>query len=126
MPAASLPSFRNFQVSPTEGFDAAVLPVRASGDLDLAVEKSSRAELRAICRTEGVRCVLLHLGEDVFVDVRGLDVLLDAAASAHRNGRRLLIVAPPQCLVRMICALDLHACLPTATTPLDVAPSMLS
>jgi anti-anti-sigma factor len=123
--AAVLPveflSFTHFELSPHEACGGDVLPVRATGDLDVAVEQQARAELRAICGLDGVRAVRLFLGDAVFVDARGLDVLLDASAGARRHGRRLTIVAPPRCLIRMIDALELHTRLPTVAAPRDGA-----
>jgi anti-anti-sigma factor len=86
-----------------------VLLVRAAADLDAASEAAARRELAAVCTEDGAATwVLLYLGERLFVGVRGLGVLLDAADLARRRGRQLLIVGPPPCLKRMVDVLGLH------------------
>lgn len=92
---------------PVIGGASSVLLVRAAADLDAASEPVVRRELRAACTAGGAGWVLLYLGEQVFVGVRGLGVLLDATDWARASGRELLVVAPPPSLQRMIEALDL-------------------
>lgn len=61
------------------------------------------AELRTLCLTEPwVPRVVVRLGEERFVDLRGLRVLVEASLDAQAWGRRLLVVAPPGSLLRMI------------------------
>jgi anti-anti-sigma factor len=94
-----------------------VLLVRAAADLDSATEQAARAELREVCAAVGAAgWVVLYLGEQVFVGVRGLAVLLDTAEDARAHGRRLLVVGPPRGLRLMIDVLGLHARLPCAAT----------
>jgi len=77
-------------------------------DLDLATELAARRALTALlARGTAPRSVLVYVGEERFVDVRGLRLLVDAARWARRGGGDLAVVAPPHCLRWMIRALDL-------------------
>lgn len=102
---------------PVIGGASSVLLVRAAADLDAASEPVVRRELRTACAAGGAGWVLLYLGEQVFVGVRGLAVLLEASAWARASGRGLLVVAPPPSLQRMVEVLDLGRrlrCVPSA------------
>lgn len=82
--------------------------VSIQDDLDLATEPAARAELAALLAHDTApRSVLVHLGEERFVDVRGLRLLLDAARRARSCGGDLAVVAPPHCLRWMVTRLDL-------------------
>lgn len=77
-------------------------------DLDLATEPPARAELVALLAHDTApRTVLVHLGEERFVDVRGLRLLVDAARRARSRGGDLAVVAPPHCLRRLVTLLGL-------------------
>lgn len=81
------------------------LCLTAIADLDLTTESQAQAELRRALRRSGYdQCWLDVSG--VFVDVRGLAVLLEAAARAERDGWRLA-VAPSTSVIRMSQALGL-------------------
>lgn len=90
----------------------------AQTDLDMASESAARAELADLLDREGPAGVLLvYLGEECFVDVRGLRLLLDVSTRLRKRGGQLLVVAPPVCLRRMIRLLDLaHEIQSTPTT----------
>lgn len=80
-------------------------------DLDLATEPAAQAELAALlallAHDTAPRTVLVHLGEERFVDVRGLRLLVDAARRARSRGGDLAVVAPPHCLRRLVTLLGL-------------------
>jgi anti-anti-sigma regulatory factor len=83
------------------------LPLRLSvvDDLDLSTEAQARFDLRAaLDAAEVTECVLD--ASRVFVDVRGLAVLLDGAKYAREHGRRL-VVAASRPLLQMCHVLDL-------------------
>lgn len=100
-------SFGDVLERPVFGGSSSVLLVRAAADLDAASEPVVRRELGAACTAGGGGWVLLYLGEQVFVGVRGLAVLLDATDWARASGRGLIVVASPPSLQRMVQALDL-------------------
>jgi anti-anti-sigma factor len=78
-------------------------------DLDLATVSAARAELAALFAGDTTpRYVLLYLGVERFVDVRGLRLLVEAARWARHGGGDLAVVAPPRCLRRMVARLDLR------------------
>jgi anti-anti-sigma regulatory factor len=86
--------------------------------LDAYSEAAARSELLSLCGPEGsARSILLHLGPQVFVGLRGLDVLLQAAAWARKGGRALLIIEPPECLTRLLDLLGMNdrLCLVSST-----------
>jgi anti-anti-sigma regulatory factor len=90
-----------------------VLRVRAVCDLDAYSEAAARAELLAICGPGGTAdWVLIELGAETFVGLRGFAALLHAATWAQECGRRLLIIAPPRCLTRLLDVLRMHDRLP--------------
>jgi anti-anti-sigma factor len=72
-------------------------------DLDLATAAAARRELSALLppeRNPGI--VLLHLGCERFVDLRGLSLLIDTARRVRLQGGALAVVAPPHSLVRLV------------------------
>ena len=75
----------------------------AQDDLDLATVPVARSELFALI-AEGTmpRFVLVYLGVDRFVDVRGVRLLVDAARQARGRGGDLAVVAPPHCVLWMV------------------------
>lgn len=82
--------------------------MRARVDLDIAVEDRARAELQAACRAAPVPgWVLVCFEDDCFVDVRGVQIFLDAAAQAAVAGGRFGVVAPPRSLRRIVTVLGL-------------------
>ncbi len=61
------------------------------------------------------RRVLVYVGTVRFVDVRGLQLLLDLAGQVRRRGGELAVVAAPQCLERMVEVFGLGGQLPMVT-----------
>ena len=89
----------------------------AQGDLDLASVASARRELSALVapgRRPGI--VLVYLGADLFVDLRGLRLLVDTAGRARSRRGALVVVAPPQSLVRLARLSHLDEALPLVGT----------
>jgi anti-anti-sigma factor len=77
--------------------------VWAREDLDVASVGRARAELAALFdRGTAPRRLLVYLGADSFVDLRGLRLLVDLVAQAQRYGGVAAVVAPPHCLTQMI------------------------
>jgi anti-anti-sigma factor len=75
----------------------------AQADLDLATVASARRELSALVapgRSPGN--VLVYLGPDRFVDLRGLRLLVDAAHRVRAQDGALAVVAPPPSLRRLV------------------------
>ena len=95
------------------------LRLTATRDLDFATERQARAELRAAMEstaTEWTQCLLD--ASHVFVDVRGLEVLLEGAELARGSGRELVVVAPRS--LRVMChALDIGDRLPLRRPPME-------
>ncbi len=78
-------------------------------DLDLATTAAARAELAGLFVGDTPpRYVLLYVGVERFVDVRGLRLLVQAARWARDGGGDLAVVAPPRCLRRMVASLDVR------------------
>jgi hypothetical protein len=89
----------------------------AREDLDQASVGRARAELGALFTGQaGPRRLLVYLGTDCFVDLRGLRLLLDLAVEVRRHGGVLIVVAPPRCLTEMVTLLALEEELPTVTS----------
>jgi hypothetical protein len=82
--------------------------VWAQQDLDLATIAVADAELATLLTdTAPPRFVLLYLGAERFVDVRGLRLILRTARRARSLGGDLAVVAPPHCLRWMVDRFDL-------------------
>jgi len=97
-PAADCPVFHVVGRSTRKG----VTWLWARTDLDLATACAARVELDALLSApEPPRFVLVYLGVECFVDVRGLRLLADATRRARSRGGDLVVVAPPHCLRRM-------------------------
>ena len=75
----------------------------AQNDLDLATVPAARTELAGLLSgaTEPP-VVLVYLGAERFVDVRGLRLLVTVARQARCRGGDLAVVAPPHCLRWMV------------------------
>lgn len=72
-------------------------------DLDLATVPTAHTELSALLAdVTAPGSVLVYLGAECFVDVRGMRLLVDAARQARRRGGDLAVVAPPRCLRSMV------------------------
>ena len=77
-------------------------------DLDLATVPAARAELAELfADATAPRFVLVYVGSERFVDVRGLRLLAEAARQARGRGGDLAVVAPPRCLRLMVARLGL-------------------
>jgi anti-anti-sigma factor len=91
-------------------------------DLDIATTAVARQELSTLlsaARDPGI--VLVYLGREHFVDLRGLRLLLLTAARVRSRGGALAVVAPPHCLLRMVRLGHLDADLPLVTTARQAA-----
>jgi anti-anti-sigma factor len=81
----------------------------AREDLDVASVGRARSELAALFDGgTGPRRLLVYLGADSFVDLRGLRLLLDLVAQVQRHGGAAAVVAPPHCLTQMVSLLALE------------------
>lgn len=88
----------------------------AQSDLDMASESTARAELAEVLDGDGdgaAAVLIVCLGPECFVDVRGLRLLLYASERLRKRNGQLLVVAPPLCLRRMIDLLRLSDVIPT-------------
>ena len=82
--------------------------VWAQQDLDLATVDAAGAELAALLIDTALpRFVLLYLGAERFVDVRGLRLIVRTARRARSLGGDLAVVAPPPSLRWMVDRFDL-------------------
>ena len=86
--------------------------VTMAGDLDLATADRAATVLDGAL-DEGDR-VVCHVGRLRFIDLHGLQTLLEAAARARREGALLTVTDSPEVLTRIVTllglrdALDLH------------------
>lgn len=91
--------------------------VWARASLDRASEARARADLGGLLGGVGVPLVVLvYLGAERFVDVRGLRLLLELAGEVRDAGGSLAVVAPPRSLRTMLRVLDLGDQLPLVAT----------
>ena len=91
--------------------------VWARRDLEMATVAAARREVSALLepmRDPGK--VLVYLGPERFVDLRGLRLLVGVAARVRSRGGALAVVAPPRCVRRMVQLGQLDAELPLFTT----------
>jgi anti-anti-sigma factor len=94
----------------------------ARADLDMATVASARRELSALVapgRSPGT--VLVYLGSELFVDLRGMRLLVDAARRVRAHGGDLAVVAPPRCLQRLVRLARVDAELPLVATARQAA-----
>ena len=80
--------------------------VRVRGDLDLTAVHEVRSAL-LVSEAARPRALAIDLGDVTHLDSIGLRVLLDAARRASADGRRLIVVAPPEGPVGRILRLTL-------------------
>jgi hypothetical protein len=75
----------------------------AKGDLDRGNVRAARGELAELFR-DGTcpRWLSVYLGNECFVDLRGLELLIEVAERVWRGGGELVVVAPPYGLQRMV------------------------
>ncbi len=84
---------------PTAG---GVIWLWARADLDLATLAGARRELSALIAGGNPGTVLVYLGSERFVDLRGLQLLVDTARGIRSRGGALAVVAPPRSLRRLV------------------------
>jgi anti-anti-sigma factor len=85
----------------------------AQDDLDMATVPAARAELAELLATDASpRCLLVYLGAECFVDIRGLRMLVEAARQLRERDGKLAVVAPPHCVRVMASRLHLADELP--------------
>jgi anti-anti-sigma factor len=114
-----LPVRRNGSVFELVGRPTAngVTWVWARSDLDMLTEARARADLGALFVGDSApRFVLVYLGTERFVDVRGLRLLIETAGQVRCEGGDLVVVAPPWCVERMIGVLNVGDQLPVVAT----------
>jgi len=89
----------------------------ATEDLDMATVGPARVELAELF-TVGPppRHVLVYVGPDRFVDLQGLQLLLDLAGQVRRRGGDLAVAAAPHCLEKMVKIFELGEQLPIVAT----------
>ena len=86
-------------------------------DLDVTTAARARRELSAVVRPgRNPGSVLVFLGHECFVDLRGLRLLVETAEQARSCGGALAVVAPPRCLERLVQVSRLGAQLPLVAT----------
>jgi anti-anti-sigma factor len=90
--------------------------VWARTDLDIATVATARRELSSLLKTTGSGTLLVYLGAECFVDLRGLRLLVEATAQLRSRGGALAVVAPPYCLRQMVLLGELGAELPLLRT----------
>ena len=82
------------------------IAVTMAGDLDLATADRAATVLnRALDDGDRVVC---HVGRLRFIDLHGLQSLLEAAARARREGARLTVTDSPEILIRILTLLGLR------------------
>ena len=97
MSAAGRPTLR---VSTTAGGPTTVLHL--AGDLDLATAGQLRGELRDVLDRGGVRRLVLDLAGLEFMDVTGLNVIVDAHDLLARDRGILALRSPRPMVLRML------------------------
>jgi hypothetical protein len=85
----------------------------AQDDLDIATVPAARAELAELVAMDPApRCLLVYLGAECFVDIRGLRMLVEVARQLCERDGKLAVVAPPHCVRVMASRLHLADELP--------------
>ena len=64
---------------------------RLSGDVDLAVEATVRADLERATRTDGTTTVLVDCTTMRFIDSTGIRLLVEAHNRLEADGRKLIV-----------------------------------
>src|SRR4051794_34890668 len=90
------------------GSNPQLISVRAHRDLDMAAAPAARHELEGLLSADDPDWVLVRLGDECFVDLHGLRVLLEVAARLRARGGELLVVAPPHSLRIMVHTMGLE------------------
>lgn len=102
---------------------AGVVLLQLTGELNLVTADRARVCIRRA--QDDSRVLICDLGELRFIDLTGLRVLLDAAASAEHTGRRLIVANPPPILPRVLGLLKLGDALEVADAPLRTPPPLM-
>lgn len=87
--------------------------VGLEGEIDIATARDVHARLAARAARG---CVVADLAAVSFIDASGVNALVGAMRDAAREGRHLLLAAPPRQLSRILDVLTLHSVLPTHPT----------
>jgi anti-anti-sigma factor len=91
-----------------------------TGELDLVTAARAGAAIRRA--QDESRLLICDLRDLRFIDLTGLQVLLDAAAHAKRTGSRLIVANSPPSLPCMLRLLELDHALEVPATPLRTPP----
>jgi len=93
------PVFRFVGLSAQQGLTWAF----AESDLDMESAPAAGAQLAELLAGDaGPRCLLVYLGAECFVDIRGLRLLVEVTRQMRGRGGDLAVVAPPYCLRHMV------------------------
>ncbi len=107
MSAASRPALRV-----TTGATGATTVLQLAGDLDLATAGQLRGHLRDLLDKGDVRRLVLDMAGLEFMDVTGLNVLVDAQRVVSDDGGTLALRSPRPMVMRMLKLLALDEVVP--------------
>ena len=107
MSAASRPALRV-----TTGATGAVTVLHLAGDLDLATAGQLRGHLRDLLDKGTVRRLVLDMAGLEFMDVTGLNVLVEAQRVVSDDGGTLALRSPRPMVLRMLKLLALDEVVP--------------
>jgi anti-sigma B factor antagonist len=97
--------------------------VHVAGELDLATSPQLRETLREA--QPDARLVVLDLREVTFIDSAGVDLILEAARDAGREGHRLMLVRGPAHVDRVLALAGVSAQISTFDLdPTEPAPTL--
>jgi len=101
----------------TDPHRVGVARVRILGDLDLQSVSATRDRLMAMCTTGPVEAgLVVELGPDSFVDVRGLRMLIELSGLLQARGDALVVVSTSHSLTRAVQVLQLDGVLRVVPT----------
>lgn len=100
--------------------DAGAARILMVGELDLAAAPYARAAIRRAQEESGD--VVCDLGYVSFLDLAGLQVLIDAAAHARQHATRLTVANSPPLLPRILGLFRLEGCIELEGDPATAAP----
>jgi anti-anti-sigma factor len=87
-------------------------------DLDVATASGARVELTGLLGgLDGPDVVVVYIGFERFVDLRGVRVLVEVAMSLRDRGGEMVLVAPPRCLQMIVELTGVGSELTLAATP---------
>lgn len=107
-------SERQLRLSVSRTGDDAVL--RLSGEVDIATEPRLSAALRDLLeagRQQPVRHLVVDMSDLQFLDLSGLQTLLEAERELRRRGGSLVLRSPTRRVRRLLGLLDVAGVLPT-------------